>query len=37
MTQEQQKKANARLALILGSIVAVFFFGFIAKMYLLGH
>jgi hypothetical protein len=34
---EEQKKANVRMALILASIAAVCFFGFIAKMYLLGH
>ena len=37
MTTEQQKKGNARLGLILASIAAVFFFGFMAKMYLFGH
>ena len=37
MTTDQQKKGNLRLGLILASIAAVFFFGFIAKMYLLGH
>ena len=36
MTPEQ-KKANVRLALILASIAAVFFVGFMAKMFLLGH
>ncbi|HSW15976.1 MAG TPA: cytochrome oxidase small assembly protein [Ramlibacter sp.] len=33
----KRKKANLRLALILVSIVAVFFFGFMAKMVLLGR
>ena len=36
MTPEQ-KKNNLRLALILVSVVAVFFFGIFAKMVLLGH
>jgi hypothetical protein len=31
-----QKKANARLGLILASVAAVFFLGFMAKMILLG-
>ena len=35
MTDEQRKK-NLRTALILASIVAVFFIGFVAKMVLLG-
>ena len=37
MTPEEKKKANLRLALILASVAAVFFVGFIAKMALLGH
>ena len=36
MTDDGQKKANARLALILASVALVFFLGFIAKMALLG-
>ena len=32
-----QKKNNRRMALILASIAAVFFVGFMAKMILLGH
>ncbi|WP_232290752.1 MULTISPECIES: cytochrome oxidase small assembly protein [Polaromonas] len=32
-----QKKNNLRLALILASVAAVFFFGFMAKMIFLGH
>ena len=36
MTPEQ-KKSNLRMALILASIAAVLFVGFIAKMALLGH
>ena len=32
-----QKKANLRLGLILASVAAVFFVGFMAKMVLLGH
>ena len=33
---DKQRKANRRLALILASIVLVFFVGFIAKTALLG-
>lgn len=33
---DDRKKANLRLALILASIALVFFLGFIAKMVLLG-
>jgi hypothetical protein len=36
MTPEQ-RKANNRLALILASVAAVLFFGFIAKFVFLGH
>ena len=36
MTPEQ-KKSNLRMALILASIVAVFFIGFMAKMVLLSQ
>jgi hypothetical protein len=36
MGDEDRKKGNLRLALILASIAAVFFLGFIAKMVLLG-
>ncbi|MEP6792048.1 MAG: cytochrome oxidase small assembly protein [Ramlibacter sp.] len=36
MTPEQ-KKSNRRMALVLASIAAVFFIGFMAKMVLLGH
>ncbi len=35
--QDDRKKANLRLALILASIVVVFFLGFVAKMFLLGR
>ena len=35
--QDDRKKANLRLALILVSIVAAFFVGFVAKMFLLGR
>jgi hypothetical protein len=35
--QADRKKANLRLALILASIVAAFFVGFVAKMFLLGR
>jgi hypothetical protein len=37
MTPEEKKKANLRLALILASIAAAFFIGFIVKMTLFGH
>jgi hypothetical protein len=33
----EQKKSNLRLALILASVAAIFFVGFIAKMVLLGR
>ncbi len=36
MATPQQKKANMRLGLILASVAAVFFVGFMAKMVLLG-
>lgn len=36
MKPEEQKKANVRMGLILLSVVLVFFFGFMAKMILLG-
>ena len=36
MSTPEQKKANLRLALILGSVAVVFFLGFVAKMVLLG-
>ncbi len=36
MTPEQ-KKNNRRMALVLASIAAVFFIGFVAKMVLLTH
>jgi hypothetical protein len=32
----EQKKSNVRLGLILASVVAAFFIGFMAKMVLLG-
>jgi hypothetical protein len=37
MADEDQKKRNLRLALILGSIAVVFFLGFLGKMILLGR
>jgi hypothetical protein len=37
VSNDEQKRKNLRLALILASIAAVFFLGFIAKMTLLGH
>ena len=36
MNQEQQRKRNVRLGLILGTVAVVFFAGFIARMMLLG-
>ena len=36
MADDSQRKANRRLALILGSIALVFFVGFIAKSALFG-
>ena len=35
MATEQQKKSNLRMALVLASIAAVFFIGFMVKMILL--
>lgn len=35
--EEERKKANLRMALVLGSIALVFFIGFIAKIALFGH
>ena len=37
MPDEDQKKRNLRLALILASIALVFFLGFLGKMILLGR
>ena len=36
MNQEQQRKRNVRLGLILGSVALVFFIGFIVRMLVLG-
>ena len=36
MTTQEQKKANARLGLILASVALVFFLGFVAKLVWLG-
>ena len=36
MADEERKKGNLRLALVLASIALVFFLGFLAKMILLG-
>ena len=36
MADEDRKKGNLRLALVLASIALVFFLGFLAKMILLG-
>ena len=37
VTTPEQKKSNLRLALILASIAAVFFLGFVVKMLWLSH
>ena len=37
MAEEDRKKNNLRLALILASIAVVFFVGFIGKMLLMGR
>ncbi|HEY8048518.1 MAG TPA: cytochrome oxidase small assembly protein [Ramlibacter sp.] len=37
MTPEERKKSNVRLALVLASVAAVFFIGFMVKMALFGH
>lgn len=37
MSDQDRKKANLRMALILASVVVVFFIGFIAKTALLGR
>ena len=34
---DEQRKKNVRMALILASVAAVFFIGFIAKTWLLGR
>jgi hypothetical protein len=36
MTDDQRKKNNRRLGLILASVAVVFFLGFMGKMVLLG-
>ncbi len=37
MATEEQKKGNLRMALILASIAAAFFVGFMIKMFLLSQ
>ena len=37
MTREEQKKANLKLALVLASVVLIFFVGFMVRMAWLGH
>ena len=37
MSNAEQRKANVRLGLILASVAAVFFIGFMAKIIWLGH
>jgi hypothetical protein len=36
MNDDERRKANVRLGLILGSVALVFLLGFVAKMVLLG-
>jgi len=36
MNEEERKKQNLRLALILASVALVFFFGFLARMVFFG-
>jgi hypothetical protein len=36
-TTPEQKKSNLKMALILASVAAVFFLGFLAKMVMLGR
>jgi hypothetical protein len=36
MADDDRKKSNLRLALILASVALVFFLGFVAKMIMLG-
>jgi hypothetical protein len=37
MANDDQKKSNLRMGLILASIALAFFFGFMIKMFLLSH
>lgn len=37
MTTSEQKKSNVKLGLILASVAAIFFLGFVAKLVLLGR
>jgi hypothetical protein len=37
MTTVEQKKSNLRMALVLASVAAAFFVGFMAKMIVLSH
>jgi hypothetical protein len=37
MADQEQKKRNLRLALILASVALVFFLGFLGKMILMGR
>lgn len=37
MTTPEQKKNNLRMALVLASIAAAFFLGFVAKVFLLSR
>ena len=37
MTTAEQKKSNLRMALVLASVAAAFFVGFMAKMIALSH
>nr|WP_222432827.1 cytochrome oxidase small assembly protein [Caenimonas sedimenti] len=37
MADDEQRKKNVRMALVLASIVVIFFVGFIAKTWLMGR
>jgi hypothetical protein len=37
MSDQERRRKNVRLALVLASIAAAFFFGFVAKFVLLSH
>ena len=37
MTSDLQRKSNLKLALVLASVAAVFFIGFVAKLVLFGR
>jgi hypothetical protein len=37
MASPEQRKANRRLGVILGTVALVFFLGFVARMVIFGH